>query len=161
MNRTPLTLISCIILVAATSFAQPRLEHGGKPRIPDNREDMMDRLQLTDEQEMKMGKLRIDFQKKEAELQSKIRIARLDLQEIFMAEKPDRAAIEKSLKTISELQYQKKLAHIDHLFAVREILTPEQRKIWKTDMMESKHHRDEERHQMGGRRQMMRNWEED
>ena len=131
------------------------------PPISDKREAMMDKLQLTDEQQIKIEKLRIGFQKKEAELQSKARIARLDLKEIFIAETPDRAAIEKGLKTISDLQYQRKLAHVDHLFAVREMLAPDQRKVWKKQMMELGRMGERERHPMGGRKPMMEDEEDD
>lgn len=161
MNRAHVAVITVCILLATTSFAQPRMEHRGRPDISGKRETMMDKLQLTDEQQIKMEKLRIGLQKKEAELQSKTRIARLDLKEFFISETPDRAAIEKTMKIISDLQYQKKLAHIDHLFAVREVLTPDQRKTWKKHMMESKHPRDGERPPMGGRRPMMGDGDDD
>ena len=161
MNRTHVALISAFIILVATSFAQPRMEHRGRPPISDDREAMMDKLQLTDEQQIKAGKLRIDFQRQEAEVESKIRIARLDMKELFMAENLDRVSIEKKLKSISDLQYQMKLAHVNHLFAVREILTPEQRKVWKNHFVDSKKHGDRERPRMERRREMMREWDDD
>jgi hypothetical protein len=38
------------------------------------------------------------------------------------------------MKEVSELQYQEKLNGLDHLFAVKAILTPEQQKMWKEHM---------------------------
>ena len=78
-----------------------------------------------------MAKLHLDLEKKTTQTNSKIQLARLDLKELFMADKPDKGAVEKQIKVISDLQHQQKLNHIDHLFAVRDILTPEQQKMWK------------------------------
>jgi Spy/CpxP family protein refolding chaperone len=110
---------------------------------------------------MQIAKLRLDLEKKQAETQSKIHIVRLDLKGLFMAEKPDRGAIEKNLKTISDLQYQAKLNHVDHLFAVKGILTSEQQKIWKEHMMEQGDGMGGPPPPMRGRRQMMRDDDED
>ena len=46
----------------------------------------------------------------------------------------DLARIEKKMKEVSDLQYQEKLAWLDHTFAVRAILTPEQIGVWKKGM---------------------------
>jgi Spy/CpxP family protein refolding chaperone len=161
MSKAALALIACAVLATTSVLAQPR-EHGGAARpFMEKRQAMLDELKLSAEQKTQMAKLGLDFEKRQTETQSKIRIARLDLKGLFMAEKPDRAAIEKQLKTISELQYQAKLNHVDHLFAVRGILTPDQQKIWKENMMMPGDGMGGPPHPMRGRRQMMRDDDED
>lgn len=161
MYKAMLALITCAALAATLAVAQPR-EHNREmlPRM-EKRDAMLDDLKLTAEQKMQIAKLRLDLEKKQAETQSKIHIVRLDLKGLFMAEKPDRASIEKNLKTISDLQYQAKLNHVDHLFAVKGILTSEQQKIWKEHMMEQGDGMGGPPPPMRGRRQMMRDDDED
>ena len=156
MHRATLVLIACVLFASTNILAQPR-EHG-KPERPlmEKRQAMLDELKLTSEQKTQIAKLRLEFEKRQVEMQSKIRIARLDLKSLFIADKPERAAIEKQLKTISDLQYQAKLNHVDHLFAVKGILTPDQQKIWKEHMMMPGDGMGRPSHEMHGRRGMMR-----
>ena len=134
------TLFALVVLAASTAVSQP-----GEARREIRREIVMgkgmhesffERLNLSDQQETQLRKLRIQTQKNRVQIHSKIHVARLDMKELFLAETPDRAAIEKIVKTISDLQHQAKVNHIDHLFDVYEILTPEQRKVWKKHMGE-------------------------
>ena len=130
--------------IAGMAFAQPGPGMGeGMERHPGDgkepmhgRQNIMAKLNLTDDQQSQMHKLRIDLQKKQATVQSKIRLARLDIEELFMAATPDKGAIEKKMKEVSDLQYQEKLNGLDHMFAVKAILTPEQQKLWKDHMRE-------------------------
>jgi len=78
--------------------------------------------------------VRASFEKKMIETQAKIRLVRVDLRELAGAEKPDRAAIEKKLGEISDLQLKEKLALVDHLFQAKGILTPEQQKKFREHM---------------------------
>jgi Spy/CpxP family protein refolding chaperone len=95
------------------------------------RTNMMEKLNLTDQQKEGMQKLRIEMQKKNTPILSQIRLARLEIQQLMMAENPDKAKIEAQMKEISGLELKVKLNALDHQFAVRNLLTPEQRKIWK------------------------------
>ena len=124
--------------LAAPSYAQPQAGPGPQgqgQRIRIERRGMMDQLNLTEQQETQMQKLRLDMQKKQVALQSKIRMARLELKEIYLADNPEKSAIEKKMKEISDLQHQSKIARVDHQFAVKNILTAEQQKIWKKNVM--------------------------
>lgn len=99
-----------------------------------HREAIMNELNLNDQQQSQIEKLRTPFQKAQEQLHSKVRLNRLDLRDLLNAEKIDRGAIEKNMKATSDLQYQLKIGALDHMLSVREILTPEQRKIWKKHM---------------------------
>ena len=109
-------------------------ENRHEGRMP-RRGDMMEKLKLTDQQKVQMEKMRTELQKKQVTVQGKIAVMRIELKELFQAENPDRAAIEKKMKDVSDLQHQEKLNGLDHLFAVKAILTPEQQKMWKEHML--------------------------
>jgi Spy/CpxP family protein refolding chaperone len=131
-----LGVFTCAVLLAAgTSFSQPGPEgqqmHGGKRDIVRMRGRMAEILNLSDAQKKDFAKLRIEMARKNTPLQSQIRLARLEIQQAMLADKPDRAQIEKSMRQVSDLQLQIKLNGLDHLFAMKNVLTPEQLKIWK------------------------------
>ena len=129
MWRNFLLLGAVTLMLAANGFGQPRerMRH----QMAERGAMMADRLNLNDSQKAGMQKLRLDHEKKQARLQSDIRIARIELKELLSAETPDRAAIEKKTMGINDLQGQAKLNRIDHMFAVGNILDKEQKAIWR------------------------------
>ncbi len=135
MTRVFMSLIISLMLVSSLGSAQPR-EH--MKEMMSHRKEMrgafMDDLKLNDEQMTKMKKLRFDLEKKQIQTGSRIRLARLDLKELFGVDKLDRAAIEKQVRIISDLQQEQKLNQIDHMFAVNALLTSDQQKIWREHM---------------------------
>ena len=127
-----------VALGAALVIAQPAPVPGAAPAPRPVQERGMrwtaragNDLNLTDQQKNDMAKLRIEMQKKNTPIQSQIRLARLEIQQLMLADSPDRAKIEKQMKEISDLELKVKLNALDHQFAVKKILTPEQQKIWK------------------------------
>jgi Spy/CpxP family protein refolding chaperone len=88
-------------------------------------------LKLTDDQQKEFMRLRFDMQKKQTEARAKVQTAQIELKELFTADNPDRAAIEKQIKEIADLKTKLHLNRLDHWFTVNKILTPEQQKIWK------------------------------
>ncbi len=125
------------VLLSGLGVAQPmqgmgqgQAGQGQRQRLMQMHERRMEKLNLTDEQKKEMQKLRIDLQRKNIPIQSQIRLARLDIREQMAADKPDKAKIEKLMKQVSDLQLQVKMNGLDHMFAVRNILTPEQLKEW-------------------------------
>jgi Spy/CpxP family protein refolding chaperone len=107
-----------------------RAGEGVQQRAMRFRAQAAEKLNLTDEQKKSIEKLRIEMQKKNIPLHSQIQLARLEIREQMISEKPDRAKIEKSMKQVSDLEFQLKMNQLDHLFAVRSLLTPEQLKNW-------------------------------
>ncbi len=136
MFKTFFAIITVAVVALTTTFAQP----AGAPQRPKDRPRMEERLikklNLTDAQELQMKKLRIEMMKKQTQIHPRIQSYRLDTKELFLSDKPDRNAIEKNIKGISDAQEQIKLNLLDHWFAVNAILTPEQQKIWKKAPME-------------------------
>jgi len=92
-------------------------------------------MKLTPEMEQRFQGLRAEFQKAMVRQRAEIDLAGIDMRELMDAEEPDKSAIGRKMKEVSDLQHEQQLAGLDHRFAVREMLTPEQREIWKN------HHR--------------------
>ncbi len=140
----PAVILLAIALTAGNVLAQPAdrpMRQGNKGPMA-----MMQKLDLTDAQQAQIRKLHVDFQKKQIQNQAKVRLARLDLGQMLQADKPDRAAIEKTIRDISSIETDTKLARVDQMLAIRAILTPEQLKMWKEQRMKG----------MGSMRQHMR-----
>ncbi len=127
-------LAAVTLALTSTAVAQPAAAPEKADRPMQRHQRMMSMLNLTEQQRDQVEKLRIDQQKAATDTHAKIRIARLELRELFLADKLDRGAIEKKVDAISDLQRKAKSQMVDHLFAVYGVLTPEQQKIWKDHM---------------------------
>ncbi len=138
MKRTLATLLFLGFFIAGTGAApaQPGPPaRAGRPAVRAlHRQALMEKLNLTDAQKKQLDAMRTEMQKKSVEVRGKIQLARIDLRDLMHADDPDRTAIRKKLDEIASLRTQQQLARIDHWFDVRKILTPEQQKIWKSDL---------------------------
>lgn len=138
MFKTTLATLAIVATFTATTLAQPR---GGQRRTMEKEiiggpAMLKEKLNLTDEQETKMQKLRIELMKKQTQLRSRVQTLRLDSKELFLAEKVDRKGLESNVKAISDAQEQMKLNFVDHWFAVNAMLNADQQKIWKRHAMQ-------------------------
>ncbi|MGH2569310.1 MAG: Spy/CpxP family protein refolding chaperone [Bacteroidota bacterium] len=97
---------------------------------------MMDRLNLSDDQRNQIEKLRTDFQKQQIPQRGKVETAQIELRELLRAENPDKAAIEKKINELAQLRAQLSVARVNQMFAVRNVLTPEQQKMIRDGMRE-------------------------
>lgn len=88
---------------------------------------MRERLGFTPEQAAKIQSQESAFAKARIRNHADLRVKRMELDELVNAEKPDRAAIDKKLREIQEIQFSSEKAGIDHRLAMREMITPEQR----------------------------------
>lgn len=131
MKTSKITLIAALLSIGTLAFAQPFGGPRWGERMRGKPEQLKDALKLTDQQETQVRKLRLELQRKQTQIQSKIQLSRLDMKETYLSEKIDRAATEKSIKQISDLQHQKKMNFVDFWFSVNEILTPDQQEVWK------------------------------
>jgi Spy/CpxP family protein refolding chaperone len=120
-----------LLITSIVAFAQPPGGSRMRERFMEHRERLKEDLHLTDQQETQVKKLHLELERKQAQLQSKVRLARLDMKEIYLSDKIDRAAIEKAIKQVSDLQHQLKMNFVDFWFSVNGILTPEQQRVWK------------------------------
>jgi len=114
--------VTTFLAVQATAQEGPQ---GRGPRA------MMQRLNLTDDQQKQFDALASDFRKDMVDQRAEIAKARLDLADLLKAENLDRGKIAKQLESVSGLEAAAKVKALDHWFAVNKILTPEQQKVWK------------------------------
>lgn len=137
--RSYLTGLAVLTLATVTlAFGQP----GGGQKVVIQRdvrgpEKMSKLLNLSADQEAKIQKLRTDMQRLMVQHRSKVQLARIDLRELMDAEAPDRSAIEKKFREISDLQVKQKMTTFDHRAEVEKLLTPEQKKIWREHRREA------------------------
>jgi len=137
MKRGLVILVASLIACGSALYAQPdtgdRPDHPGlMPRGP---RQMLQKLNLNDKQKAEAAKLHTDLEKSLVGVQSKIKLARIDLRTLVTAEAPDRSAVEAKLKEISDLQYQQKKLVAEHAFDFYALLTPEQQKTFRGGLM--------------------------
>ena len=131
MPRVTIPLLAIVLFSTSLAAAQPDPPRMQRQQMMRTARSVFEALNLTDQQKEQMEKLRAENQRAQVQVRSKIQLARIDLRELYNAEKADKSAIEKKLKEISDLQHQMKINHLNHFFAVNAILTPEQQKVWK------------------------------
>jgi len=132
MKQTSIGLLVILFLISTSlTLAQPP----GGPRwggaMKEQGEHLKDALKLTEQQQAQVQKLRLDLERKQTQVHSKIQVSRLDMKEILLSDNPDRSALEKSLKQVSDLQQQLKLNQVEFWFSAKGILTADQQKVWK------------------------------
>jgi Spy/CpxP family protein refolding chaperone len=91
----------------------------------------MGKLNLTDEQKKDVEKIHFDGEKQRIAQKAKVETARVDLQQLFKTDAPDKSAIEKKMNDIADLEVQMHMIKINSWFAVNKLLNPEQQKTWK------------------------------
>ena len=139
MYRSIVAILVMSLGVSTFAIGQQERRPYGRERTKERQvrraDTIIERLNLTEEQQKQWHELRIKHQKKQIQHQPKVQLVRLELQELMVADNPDKSAIKKKVKEISDLQYQGKLDKIDHLFEMRSVLTPEQQELWKGHML--------------------------
>lgn len=91
------------------------------------RERMRRELGLTEEQSKRLHQLGLEARRNSIRRRADLETKRLDLRELLRAEQPDRAAIDRAVRELAELQAAQMKAGIDLRLGAQEVLTPEQR----------------------------------
>jgi Spy/CpxP family protein refolding chaperone len=97
----------------------------GLSRIVNN-PDMREKLGITTEQAAKIRQQETDFQKASVMNRAKSQVARMELNQLISADKPDRAAIDKKLSEISAAQLVSEQTRVHHQLDMKTALTPDQ-----------------------------------
>jgi len=126
-----------IMLLSLALLAQPgRGNRGGQWA---DRGPWLDRaLDLTEEQQAKMEDLRLQHQKEMIPLQSQIESLRSELHLAMTADKFDKGKVEKIVNDMQKVRTQLQMSRVLHQQAVRELLTPEQRKKFDLHILSRK-----------------------
>lgn len=85
------------------------------------------RLDLTEEQQQAIAKLRDEGRKERLASRKELRRLRHDLRGVMLADKPDVRAAEKLIGQIADLRAKMQVSWLRQHLAVRQLLTPEQR----------------------------------
>jgi Spy/CpxP family protein refolding chaperone len=117
-------IIPLVILTGALALAQERGLMG--MRGEEIRGRLAERLNLTDEQRKKLESMRVEHQKQQIAHRAKLQTATLELRQLMRADKPDKAAIERTMNEIAKLRVDGNMRRFNHLQSMRELLTPEQ-----------------------------------
>ncbi len=130
------------------SWMRGREPHGlaGLVSNPQVRE----RLGITTEQASKIRQEEMSFRKAQIRNRADLEVRRLELAELLAADHPERTAIDKKLREVSETQFAAEKSRIDHRLAVQEALTPEQREKLKQMFSEFRRERGFDRFGPGG-----------
>lgn len=93
--------------------------------------ECVEELNLTDAQQTQIEKLRLEHEKKVVQQRARLQEARIEMRSQMRSEKPERAALEKAARAMTDARSQMEMARLDHWLEVRALLTPEQQKLWK------------------------------
>lgn len=128
MKRIRLMIaIFCCVVIAAPGLAVDKSPVDG-PQAPDTKRE---RLSLTEDQKGKMKELRLKYEKDLLPLKSDLESQELDLRAELDKERPNMAVINRLVDQISGIKADIQKKQIEHRFDIRNLLTPEQQKLWK------------------------------
>jgi Spy/CpxP family protein refolding chaperone len=96
-------------------------------------------LGLTDEQIKKLEDLEVAFAREMISLESEMKLAHFDLQQVMMQNPPDEAAAKKAIEGVLAAQRKVMQAHVAHRIAMMKVLTSEQ--VKKLNGMDLSHRR--------------------
>ena len=96
---------------------------------PMMRGDMYKMLNLTDAQKDQISKLRTDFQTKMVDLRATLQKNKIALKSLAQKQDLTRDEVLSSVEAVNKAKNDIAIAFANHLMDIREILTPEQRKI--------------------------------
>ncbi len=129
--KKPALLLILIIALVTTVVAQPQRGFGGQEYRSG---EMMDKLNLTVEQEKQIQDLRFDLEKVSINFRAKLQTERLKLRQLSLADEPNKKKIHAQIDKIGAIEVQLDKARVDHRLAARKILTEDQFKIFRLGM---------------------------
>ena len=95
-------------------------------RMGRHRQDLVRELDLSSEQRGKIADLREKQARNAIRIRADLGNARLDLARLMRADKPDRAAIGRTIEKLGELRTEMQKSRVNTMLDVRALLTPEQ-----------------------------------
>ena len=128
-------VFNLIVLFLATAFMSTLMAQPIDKRGMHKAGRLQDRLNLTDEQKAKMADLRLAHQKKMLPFRSELQSKRMEIQLLKTTDAPDEKKIEKAVDEMGKIRTEMHKARIQHQLEVRKMLTPEQQKIYDSQML--------------------------
>lgn len=128
-----------LMAVMTASFAQPRFGHSGK--LGCHHDLGMAGLNLTEKQQAKMAELRLALQKELLPLRTELQGKTAELQLLKTEASPNFNKIDQVIDQIEKIRSKIQKARTRHQMSIRNILTPEQQKLWDSRMLRQAGHR--------------------
>ncbi len=119
----PAAVLFVVLILTASSTAQV-----DKQKL---RNRIHDKLNLTEEQEIQIQKLRSAHQKKMIELKAELEKAEVDAKDLRSKSGITREEVLNNIERINKIKNEIALASGNHRMDIYEILTPGQREIWQ------------------------------
>lgn len=130
--KKPALLILLVAILAVSAFGQPKRAFGDRDR---GSMDMMDKLNLTVEQEKQMKDLRFKHETVMIDLRADLQTERLKMRRIASADDPNKKKIHAQIEKAGAAEIKIEKARADHRLAVRTILNDEQLKVFRRGFM--------------------------
>lgn len=116
-------VLAIILVLPATTFAQPGFDGHGRGR-------MMEKLDLTKDQETKIEALRNDHLKKMIDLRAELEKARIEMKQLLSKGEYTRAEYLNMTAKISKIHESLQNSRANHQMDVYDLLTKEQKAKW-------------------------------
>ena len=146
----PIALVMLALVVgtglAPATFAQPR-EHGPDhfAHFEAHLQRRLEPLGLSDTQQNTVQTLLRTHAKEAIRLKAELDTMRVDLRQLLRTDPVDLNSVKPALQAIAAKEVDLRLAHLTLMHDIRQVLTPEQQKQFRT-MSEHHHARDEGEH---------------
>ncbi len=123
-------ILAIIGLYSGTAYSQKR----SPVKKEFFRQQMLNKLNLTDEQKTKIEDARLNHQKQMIDLKANLEKKLLALKELRVKGNLDRNDVVTAVKDINQAKNDIAIARANNMMDIYDILTLEQRKIWKDNM---------------------------
>jgi len=117
-----ISLVAAMMFLATTVFAQG----GMMGKMRGGMGPMMMGLELTDDQEAKLAEMRVKNQIEMVDLKAQIKKLNLKIKQELMKDNPSKKEILALVDKINSIKARMAEKRVEHLFAMKGILTPEQ-----------------------------------
>lgn len=120
-------IIIPVLFISVNNYAQRKNGMGNEK----HRMFMMQKLNLTEQQQKKIDDLNYDHQKVMIKLRSDLQMKKLELRKAYSSDKISRNDIIKLTKDINTVKNDISLEKVNHQMNVYEVLDDTQKKLWK------------------------------
>ncbi|MCE1246673.1 MAG: periplasmic heavy metal sensor [Firmicutes bacterium] len=131
MNKKFNIIIIALAALLSVAFMAPRFcfaqSEEPKPEKTDKKGGLKAFLKLTDDQQQKLKEVHQQYNNALEDIHISSMRRKLELAEEMKKDEPDRKKIDELLITINQLDLKKQKTIMDEFFAIRKILSPEQR----------------------------------
>lgn len=132
-----------VLLSGISSFvtygiaSRVRLASGDTVRLSSEFRNWADRIALTDEQKERMSPMEDSLRKDLAKLQPELASARIDVCAALSRPTIDKRHVEAMVDRIADLERDQQRRIVRHMFAMNDVLTPDQQRMFFTMVMRS------------------------